>query len=81
LAQPKGSKPDPTLGWANLVSRKLKTVAVIGTHNSIMMHEPHIVDLVLTINCYPGQLHDRLAPQNSPTEKDPLANPRIMSLN
>ena len=50
LTQPEGIKPDPTLGWRSLVTGDLKTVYVTGTHNSIMMHEQHVADLVRKIN-------------------------------
>ena len=50
LTQPEGIKPDLTLGWQSLVTGDLETVYVTGTHNSIMMHEPHVADLVRKIN-------------------------------
>jgi thioesterase domain-containing protein len=46
LSQPEGVRPDRTLGWANLIAGDLKIVDIIGTHNSIMMHEPHVAELV-----------------------------------
>jgi thioesterase domain-containing protein len=45
-AQPEGIEPDRTLGWANLITGELKIVDILGTHNSIMMHEPHVAGLV-----------------------------------
>src|SRR6185503_11789712 len=41
LTQPEGIKPDRTLGWGQLVTGDLKIIDVIGTHNSIMMHDLH----------------------------------------
>ena len=59
-SQPGGIKPDRTLGWANLITAELKIVDVIGTHNSIMMHEPHVAELVRKIDDHLRQLYDRL---------------------
>lgn len=59
MSQPEGIKPDRTLGWANLITGDLKVVDVIGTHNSIMMHEPHVAELVRKIDTHLTQLHAR----------------------
>ena len=59
MSQPEGIKPNRTLGWANLITGDLKVVEVIGTHNSIMMHEPHIAELVQKIDHHLRQLHAR----------------------
>jgi amino acid adenylation domain-containing protein len=65
--QPEGIKPDPTLGWSKLVTRDLKIVKVVGTHNSIMRHEPHVADLVRKIDQQLSQLHNRSVPKNPST--------------
>ena len=49
-SQPEGIKPDRTLGWAKLITGELKIVDILGTHNSIMMHEPHVAGLVRKID-------------------------------
>lgn len=60
LSQPEGIKPDRTLGWGGRITGDLKTVDVAGTHNSIMMHEPHVAELVRKIDDQLRQLHNRL---------------------
>jgi amino acid adenylation domain-containing protein len=77
LTQPEGIKPDRTLGWGNLVTGDLKIVDVVGTHNSIMSHEPHVSGLVRNINDHLHHLH----PQNPPAENLFLADSTILSLN
>jgi thioesterase domain-containing protein len=59
-SQPNGAKPDPTLGWGGLVTGPIQVVDVTGTHNSIMMHEPHVAELVRKIDNHLNQLHDSL---------------------
>jgi amino acid adenylation domain-containing protein len=49
-SQPEGIKSDRTLGWAGLVTAAIKIVDVPGTHHSIMMHEPHVAELVRKID-------------------------------
>jgi thioesterase domain-containing protein len=63
LTQPEGIRPDPTLGWANLITGELKIVDITGTHNSIMMHEPHVANLVRLIDNHLRQLHDCARPE------------------
>jgi thioesterase domain-containing protein len=63
--QPDGAKPDPTLGWGKLVTGALQTVDVAGTHNSIMMHEPHVAELVRTIDDHLKRLHHSTRSANS----------------
>jgi thioesterase domain-containing protein len=58
LTQPEGIKPDPTLGWSALITGGLNIIDVIGTHHSIMAHEPHVAHLVQQIDCHLRQLHD-----------------------
>ncbi len=58
LTQPEGIKADPALGWANIVTGELKILDVPGTHNSVMMHEPHVADLVRKINEHLDQLQN-----------------------
>ena len=60
-SQPEGIKPDRTLGWANMITGELTIVDVTGTHNSIMMHEPHVAQLVGKLDDHLRQLQDRLA--------------------
>lgn len=55
--QPDGIKPDPSLGWAQLALGNLKILDVPGTHNSVMMHEPHVAHLVRQINACLDRLH------------------------
>jgi len=59
LTQPEGIRPDPTLGWANIITGELKIVDITGTHNSIRVHEPHVADLVRMVDHHLRQLHDR----------------------
>jgi thioesterase domain-containing protein len=77
LTQPDGIRPDPTLGWGNLVTGSLKIVDVAGTHNSIMMHEPHVSALVQKIDAHLHQLYLR----QSPAESLSVAEPTILNLN
>jgi amino acid adenylation domain-containing protein len=49
-SQPEGIRPDRTLGWAKLIRGNLKIIDVTGTHNSIMMYEPHVAELVRKID-------------------------------
>ena len=79
LTQPEGIKPDPTLGWANMITGDLKRWDVTGTHNSIMMHEPHVAELVRQIDDHLSKLHN--PPENSLTESFSLVNPAILSVN
>ncbi len=58
-SQPEGIKPDRTLGWANLITGELKIVDIFGTHNSIMMHEPHVAGLVRKMDEHLRQLGSR----------------------
>jgi thioesterase domain-containing protein/acyl carrier protein len=58
LTQPEGIQPDRTLGWGEMVTGDLKIVDVVGTHNSIMAHEPHVAELVRKIDELLSQLHD-----------------------
>ena len=58
-SQPEGIRPDRTLGWAELITGDLKIIDVIGTHNSIMMHEPHVAELVRKIDQYLTELYAR----------------------
>ena len=58
--QPEGIKPDRTLGWGQLVEGDLKIVDVVGTHNSIMMHAPHVAELVRKIDDQLQQLQNPL---------------------
>ena len=81
LTQPEGIKPDPTLGWANMVTGDLKIRNVAGTHNSIMMHEPHIAELVRQIDDHLSQLHNPLPPENSLTENFSLVSSAILNVN
>ncbi len=60
LSQPEGIQPSRTLGWGGLIKGDLKIVDVVGTHNSIMMHEPHLAELVGKIDDYLRQLHNHL---------------------
>ena len=57
-SQPEGIKPDRTLGWGALVKGELKIVDVPGTHHSIMMHAPHVAELVRKIDGQLQQLHN-----------------------
>ena len=57
LSQPEGIKQDRTLGWRGLITGELKIMDVVGTHNSIMMHEPHVAELVRKIDDQLRQLH------------------------
>jgi len=59
-SQPEGIKPDRTLGWGPLVKGDLKIVDVVGTHNSIMMHVPHVAELVREIADQLQQLYNPL---------------------
>ena len=61
-SQPEGIKLDRTLGWGELVKGDLKIVDVAGTHNSIMMHGPHVAELVRKINDQLEQLHNPFSP-------------------
>jgi aspartate racemase len=66
LTHPEGIKPDPTLGWGELITGGLKIIDVVGTHNSIMMHEAHTAGLVRKIDEYLAQMHPySLAPSSS----------------
>ena len=58
--QPKGIKPDRTLGWGELIKGDLKIVDVVGTHHSIIMHAPHVAELVRKIDAQLRQLHNPL---------------------
>jgi amino acid adenylation domain-containing protein len=62
-SQPEGVKPDRTLGWANMITGDLKVVDVTGTHNSIMMHEPHVAELVRKIDEHLRELCRPLPPE------------------
>ena len=55
-SQPDGIKQDRTLGWANLITGELKIVDIPGTHNSIMMYEPHVAGLVRRMDEHLRQL-------------------------
>lgn len=55
--QPDGIQPDPSLGWAEMALGNLKIIDVPGTHNSVMMHEPHVAHLVRQINSCLDRLH------------------------
>ena len=57
MSQPEGIQPDRTLGWGGLIKGDLKIVDVVGTHNSIMMYQPHVAELVRKIDHHLGQLH------------------------
>jgi amino acid adenylation domain-containing protein len=57
--QPEGIQPDRSLGWGAMVTGDLKIVEVAGTHNSIMMHEPHLAELVRKIDSHLSQLQNR----------------------
>jgi thioesterase domain-containing protein len=59
-SQPEGIKSDRTLGWGQLIKGDLKIVDVVGTHNSIIMHAPHVAELVRKIDDQLRQLHDPL---------------------
>ncbi len=58
--QPKGIKPDHTLGWGGLIKGHLKIVDVVGTHNSIIMYAPHSAEVVRKIDAELRQLHNPL---------------------
>jgi hypothetical protein len=60
LTQPAGIKPDPTLGWGHPVTGDLKIIDVSGTHNSILLHDLHVAELVHKISDHLSQLPDRL---------------------
>jgi amino acid adenylation domain-containing protein len=72
LTQPEGVKPDPALGWANLITGDLKIVDVTGTHNSIMMYEAHVADLVRMIDHHLQHLHSRFCPECPSDDHLPL---------
>ena len=59
-SQPDGIRTDRTLGWASMITGELKIVDVSGTHNSIMMHEPHVAELVRKIDEHLARLGNRL---------------------
>jgi aspartate racemase len=59
-SQPKGIKPDRTLGWGELIKGDLKIVDVVGTHHSIIMRAPHLAELVQKIDAELRQLHNPL---------------------
>jgi thioesterase domain-containing protein/acyl carrier protein len=63
LIQPKGIKPDRTLGWGQRVTGEIEVVDVIGTHHSIMMHDLHATELVRKLDHYLRQLHNRPSPE------------------
>jgi len=81
VTQPEGIKPDRTLGWTHLVTGDIKVVDVMGTHNSIMMHKPHVAALVHKINLHLSQLQDRLAAENSSLTDFSPTDPAILSIN
>ncbi|HUE99711.1 MAG TPA: hypothetical protein VMN99_10680 [Anaerolineales bacterium] len=62
LTQPAGIQADSTLGWAKLVSGSLNIHDVVGTHHSIMMHEPHVAELVRMMGDHLGKLHSQVSP-------------------
>jgi amino acid adenylation domain-containing protein len=62
--QPSGIVPDPTLGWGQRIAGELKIVNVTGTHNSIMMHEPHVAALIRTLDSHLTRLHSLSTPEN-----------------
>jgi len=64
-SQPQGIKRDRTLGWAKLITGELKIVDILGTHNSIMMHEPHVAGLVRKMDEHLRQIGNR-----SPSQTD-----------
>ena len=64
-SQPEGIQPDRTLGWGELIKGNLKIVNVVGTHNSVMMHAPHVAEMVRKIDDELRQLHNPL-----PSETD-----------
>ena len=80
LTQPEGIRPDPTLGWADLITGDLKIVDINGTHNSIMMHEPHVADLVRMIDNHLRQLHNHSHPKCPSNGHLPLEIPTMMPL-
>jgi aspartate racemase len=57
-SQPDGIQPDRTLGWGELIKGNLKIVNVVGTHNSVMMHAPHVAEMVRKIDDELRQLHN-----------------------
>jgi thioesterase domain-containing protein/acyl carrier protein len=64
-SQPDGIKQDRTLGWKNLVTGELKIVDILGTHNSIMMHEPHVAGLVRKMDEHLRQIGNRSPSQTA----------------
>lgn len=81
LTQPDSIQTDRTLGWKELVTGDLSIVDVEGTHNSIMMHEPHVAELVHKIDCCLSQLQSRLPAHDSFPEKISQANSLILTVN
>ena len=81
MTQPAGVKSDPTLGWGQLVTGVIKVVEVTGTHNSIMMHEQHVAELVHKIDEQLNQIQRSLPPQNSSTNHFSKTDSAILSLN
>ena len=57
-SQPKGIRPDRTLGWGGLIKGELKIVDVDGTHHSIMTHPLRVAELVGKIDDELRYLHD-----------------------
>lgn len=80
LTQPGGNQPDPTLGWADLIVGDLKIVDTVGTHNSIMMHEPHVAELVRKIDNHLIHLHNGLPAECLPVEDSPSEVPTRVPL-
>jgi amino acid adenylation domain-containing protein len=80
LTQPEGIKSDRTLGWGELVTGGLSIVDVAGTHNSIMMHEPHVAELVHKIDRHLSQLHSQFTVETSSNEKFPQADSTILGV-
>jgi thioesterase domain-containing protein/acyl carrier protein len=80
LTQPEGIKPDRTLGWGQLVTGAIKIVEVTGTHNSIMMHEQHVAQLVHKIDDHLGELHGCLPSQSSSTSRLSRTGSAVLSV-
>jgi thioesterase domain-containing protein/acyl carrier protein len=80
LTQPEGIRPDRTLGWAQLVTGGIKIVEVTGTHNSIMMHEQHVAELVHKIGDQLNQIQRRLSSGNSSANNLSTMDSAILSV-
>jgi thioesterase domain-containing protein/acyl carrier protein len=72
LTQPDGIRLDPTLGWATLIVGDLKIIEVVGTHNSIMMHEPHVAELVRKIDQHLKEVSNHYLSASSSPENLPV---------